>query len=59
MDPSKKAAILGALLAALLLLAILAGIIVGTGGMLTGGGLRGPGPADGRSATAPLAATAR
>lgn len=38
MDPSKKAAVLGAILAALLLLAILAGILVGTGGMFGGDG---------------------
>lgn len=52
MDPSKKAAILGAILAALVLLAILAGIIVGTSGMLTG-------PANGWTHPAPIAATVR
>ena len=59
MARSKKAAILGAILAALVLLAILAGIIVGTSGMLTGAGIGEHGPANGRMAAAPVAATVR
>lgn len=38
MGPSKKAAMLGAVLVTLLLLAILIGVIVGTTGMITGPG---------------------
>lgn len=59
MGPSKKAAILGAVLVALVLLVILAGIIVGTTGMFTGGSAAEPGPANGWTTPAAIAATVR
>lgn len=59
MGPSKKAAMLGAILVTFLLLAILIGVIVGTTGMLTGSGGGDFLPKAGRGIPEVLATTVR
>lgn len=59
MGPSKKAAMLGAILVTLLLLAILIGVIVGTSGMIAGPGGGEVFSADGRGMPEDLATTGR